>query len=119
MAVDLENVHNLGSQSNPSPNGARSMLLDQFLDLGGDNVVDAAAVLENPELVVQLLRPVNADRDPDLVFGKVLDHRGGEQRGVRGQAEVDVLAGGAGLLAGVLDSRPDHLEIHQRLAAEE
>ena len=95
------------------------MTLEQRLDLRRDDVVAARAVVEDAELVLQFLRTVDRDRDPDALFREELDDLGPQQRRVGRQAEVHGLAELGAALSGVGDGLDEHGEVEQRLAAEE
>ena len=91
----------------------------QRLDLRRGDVVAALAVAEDAELVLDLLRAVDRDGHADALVGEEVDDVGLQQRGVGGQAEVDQLALLGGGAPRVADGALEHLEVHQRLAAEE
>ena len=118
MVIDLANVQRLLRQGHPGADRTRSMPGEQRLDLRRRNGVAAGAVVEDAELVLHLLRTVDRDGHANALVGKELDHVRPEQRGVGGQAEVDVLARFSGALPRIRDRRLQHVEIHQRLAAE-
>jgi len=93
--------------------------LDEGADAGLDDVVAAAAVGEDAELVVHFLGAIHADGDADVVLGEEPDDVGREQGGVGGEAEIDGAALRGGLLVGVGHHLLEQREVHEGLAAEE
>ena len=89
MAVDAEHVGDARGERDARGDGPRAVACDQRADAGLDDVVAAAAVGEDAELVVQFLGAIHADRHADVVFGEELDDGGSEQGGVGGEAEID------------------------------
>ena len=92
VAVDSHDVRDAGGQRNARRDRARAVARDQRFHARCDDVVAAAAVGEDAQLVVQLRRAVHADRDADIVVREELDDRGRQQRGVGGEAEIDASA---------------------------
>ena len=119
MTEDADHVGHARGQRDARRNGPRAMVFNQRPHPRLDDVVAAFAVGEDAQLIVHLLRAVHADRDADVVLREKLDDGGRQQRGVGGQAEVDVAALLFGLLIGVGDHLLQQREIHQRFAAEE
>ena len=75
--------------------------------------------MEDTELVLNLARTVDRDRDADLVLGEELDDLRLEQRRVGRQAEIDLLAELGAALPGVADRLLQDRKVQQRFAAEE
>jgi hypothetical protein len=91
----------------------------QRLDLRRRDCVTAGAVVEDAELVLHLFGAVDRDRHADALGREELDDVGPQQRRVGRQAEIDVFAHVRGAPASVGNRRLEHVEVHQRLAAEE
>ncbi len=119
VTIDAGDVQRLPRQRHARADRPRPMARQQRLDLRRHDVVAAGAVLEDAEAILQLLRPVDRNGDADAVLGQELDDIRPQQRGVRGQAEVDLLADFGGPPPRVGNRRFQHREIQQRLAAEE
>ena len=94
------------------------MAFEQRLDLRRGHLVTAHAVLEDPELVLNLLGAVDRDRDAHALLGQKLDHIGTKQRRVCRQAEIDLFAFLRRAAARVFHRRLQHRKVHQRFAAE-
>ena len=119
VAEDPLDVHLARGERDPRANRAAAVPLQQLLDLRRHDVVAARAVVEDAELVLHFLRPVDRNRDAHLILGEELDDVGLEQRAVGGQAEIDLLAELGAALPGVGDRLLQHREVQQRFAAEE
>src|SRR5215204_850431 len=92
VAVDALDVERPAGQRDARAYWTRAVPLQQLLDLRLDDVVAAGAVVEDAELVLDLFRPVDRDRDADALLGEKFDHLGLQQRAIGGDAEVDFLA---------------------------
>ena len=89
VAIDFEDVHGVGGHGDARGDGARVMAGEELADLGLHDVVAAAAVGEDAEVVVHFFRAVDAYGDADAVGGEKVDDLRSEERGVGGQAEID------------------------------
>ena len=103
----------------PRRDGTSVMFLDEFSNLGFDNVVAAAPVWKDAQLVVQFLGSVHAHRDADVVLRQEVDDRGREQGRVGGETEVDRPGFLLGLFASILDYLLQQRVVHQSLTTEE
>ena len=91
----------------------------QLLKFGHDLLPAALARIVHPEAVVDLLAPVQAQHHiAAFPVGKV-DHVVVDQHAVGGQGEAEVFALFLFDRAGIGHQVLDHLEVHQRLPAEE
>ena len=91
----------------------------QLLELGHDPLPAAVAGVVHPEAVVDLLAPVQAEHHVAHLPVAEVDHVVVDEHAVGGEGEAEVLAGLLFDGAGVGHQLLDHLEVHQRLAAEE
>ena len=73
---DPDNVRNARSQRDSCRDRPRPMVLNQLPHSRLDDVVAAAPVRKNSELIVKLGGPIHADRNADAIFGKELDNGG-------------------------------------------
>src|SRR5438093_11504609 len=95
------------------------MILNQGPHSRLDDIVAAAPIGEDSELIVQVRRPIHADRNANAIFGKKLNSGGRQQCGIRGHAEVDGTALSRSAISGVGHYLLEEREIHQRFAPKE
>ena len=119
VVKNARHVQRLPGERHPGPDRAGAVALQQAPDLRHRVVVAAHPVLEDAELVLHLLGPVDADGHADPVLGQPVDHLVAQQRAVGGQREIDVLPQLPGALARVGHRLLEDLEVEQRLATEE
>ena len=119
MTVDPLHVHGTGRQRHAGADRAAAVPLQQLFDLRRDNVVAAGSVVEDPELVLHLFRTVDGNGDADLVLGQEFDDLRLQQRRVRREAEVHLLADLRGALPRIRNGLLQHWKIQQRFPAEE
>ena len=119
MPVDFLDVQGLGRQRDARADGAGTVLLQEFPDLGFHDIVAARSVLEHAEPILHFLGPVDRDGDAHPVLHQPFDHVLPQQGGIRRQAEVHFLAQFDGPLARIRHGDFQHRQVHQSLAAEE
>ena len=118
VAIDLLDVEVRRRERHARADRPRAVAPEELADLRRHQIVAAGAVGEDAELVLDVLRPVDRDRDADAVLGDELDDLRLEQRRVR-EAEVHRFADFGRALPRVRDRLDEHREVEQRLAAEE
>ena len=93
--------------------------LHQLLELGHDPLPAAVAGIVHPEAVVNLLAPVQREHHVAHLPVAEVDHLIVDEHAVGGEGEAEVLARLLFPPTGIGHQVLDHLEVHQRLAAEE
>ena len=94
-------------------------LLDKLLELGHDGIIAAAARVILAEAVVDFLAAVQAQNDIVTLLVAEVDDIVVDEHAVGGHGEAEILVVDLLLLTAIGHQLFDHIEIHQRLTAEE
>src|SRR2546426_4354542 len=111
-----DDIEHLRSERHASANRSRPMSLQQALDTRKDDLITSGAIVESAKVVMQLLRPIYADRHADMVFRKKVNDFICQQGRVGGETEIDRFADRFRSLLCIFHGLADDFEVQQCLA---